>query len=106
MSLAPLQQLFKSFEDEPKVRLIQNQKTEGLIRARTIGAHNVGEAAEVLVFLDSHIEVNNDWLRPMIVRIAEDPTRVPVPTIDIIDDMTFAYNPVQVLFIKAPVLTT
>lgn len=93
-----LHELFETFQRNPKVRLIQNRRTEGLIRSRTIGADSIESDAEVIVFLDSHCEVNKDWLRPMLARIHEDPTRVIVPTIDIIDDLTFVYNPVQGMF--------
>lgn len=41
----------------------------GLIRSRVRGA---GAAlASILTFLDSHCEVNTDWLQPMIQRVKE-----------------------------------
>jgi len=93
-----LHALFDTFKANPKIKLVQNRNTEGLIRSRTIGADAANPEAQVLIFLDSHCEVNPDWLRPMLVRIYEDPTRVIVPVIDIIDDMTLQYNPVQAFF--------
>ncbi|CAF88642.1 unnamed protein product, partial [Tetraodon nigroviridis] len=41
----------------------------GLIRSRVRGAN--AASAPILTFLDSHCEVNTDWLQPMIQRVKE-----------------------------------
>uniref|UniRef100_A0A673YTB7 polypeptide N-acetylgalactosaminyltransferase n=1 Tax=Salmo trutta TaxID=8032 RepID=A0A673YTB7_SALTR len=73
----------------PKVRCLRNGRREGLIRSRVRGADSA--SASILTFLDSHCEVNTDWLQPMIQRVKEDRTRVVSPIIDVISLDNFAY---------------
>ncbi|XP_008521812.2 inactive polypeptide N-acetylgalactosaminyltransferase-like protein 5 [Equus przewalskii] len=78
-----------------KIKLIRNKKKEGLIRARLIGASLA--SGDVLVFLDSHCEVNKVWLEPLLLAIAKDPKMVVCPLIDVIDYMTLKYKPSPVV---------
>ncbi|KAJ8917489.1 hypothetical protein NQ315_005538 [Exocentrus adspersus] len=73
-----------------KVRLFKPEKREGLIRARLFGARRA--QGKVLVFLDSHVEVNVGWIEPLLSRIKEKQSNVVMPIIDIIKADTFAYS--------------
>uniref|UniRef100_A0A8C0BDT2 Polypeptide N-acetylgalactosaminyltransferase n=1 Tax=Buteo japonicus TaxID=224669 RepID=A0A8C0BDT2_9AVES len=73
----------------PKVKCLRNTRREGLIRSRVRGAEVA--TADILTFLDSHCEVNSEWLQPMLQRVKEDYTRVVSPIIDVISLDNFAY---------------
>ncbi|XP_003501363.1 inactive polypeptide N-acetylgalactosaminyltransferase-like protein 5 [Cricetulus griseus] len=73
-----------------KIKLIRNKKREGLIRSRMIGASRA--SGDILVFLDSHCEVNRVWLEPLLHAIAKDHKMVVCPMIDVIDDTTLDYT--------------
>jgi polypeptide N-acetylgalactosaminyltransferase len=72
-----------------KVKYYKTEQREGLIRAKIFGAKKA--TGNVLIFLDSHIEVNKIWIEPLLARIAHSKVIVPVPVIDIINADTFQY---------------
>ena len=73
-----------------KVHLLRMPRREGLVRARLQGAK--AARGDVITFLDSHCEVNIDWLEPLLTRIQGDRTTVTIPAVDIIDYDTFEYK--------------
>jgi len=91
--------LVDDFSDDPadgeelaqiqKVVLLRNDRREGLMRSRVKGAD--AATAEILTYLDSHCECNQNWLEPLLARVVEDRTRVVCPIIDVISMDNFQY---------------
>lgn len=75
---------------EDLVKIVRNAKREGLIRTRMAGARKA--KYEILIFFDSHIECNVNWLPPLIEPIVENYTTSVCPFIDVINEDTFAYT--------------
>ncbi|XP_069125503.1 polypeptide N-acetylgalactosaminyltransferase 1-like [Argopecten irradians] len=73
----------------PNVKVIHNQKREGLIKSRMTGARSA--SGDVLVFFDAHMECNIQWLEPLLTILMEEPTAILQPRIDIISDQTLEY---------------
>lgn len=74
------------------VKLHRNQKREGLIQARSIGARQATKG-QVLIYLDAHCEVGVNWYAPLVAPISLDRTVCTVPLIDSIHGETYVMNP-------------
>lgn len=78
----------------PKVKLCRLKGRNGLMRARNVGISLA--VGDTVTILDSHIEVNEGWLEPLMGRIAEGREagihRVVVPSIDSIEADDFVYK--------------
>lgn len=76
-----------------KVRVLRNEKREGLIRSRIIGTK--AAKGEVLVFLDSHCECEPGWLEPLLFRVKANPKRLASPVINNINLYSYEIEPVS-----------
>uniref|UniRef100_A0A4W6F8Q4 Polypeptide N-acetylgalactosaminyltransferase n=1 Tax=Lates calcarifer TaxID=8187 RepID=A0A4W6F8Q4_LATCA len=74
------------------VKLFRNEKREGLIQARSIGAHKATKG-QVLIYLDAHCEVGINWYAPLVAPISKDRTVCTVPLIDSIHGQKFTIEP-------------
>merc|ERR1712241_432251 len=70
-------------------KVLRTGSRSGLIRARLLGASKAH--GPILTFLDSHVEVTEGWLEPLLTEVASDRKRVVCPIIDVISDETFEY---------------
>ncbi|KAJ8262218.1 hypothetical protein GJAV_G00163930 [Gymnothorax javanicus] len=74
------------------VKVFRNEKREGLIQARSIGAR-MAKLGKVLVYLDAHCEVGINWYAPLVAPISKDRTVCTVPLIDSISGHTYDITP-------------
>uniref|UniRef100_A0AAQ6AA94 Polypeptide N-acetylgalactosaminyltransferase n=1 Tax=Amphiprion ocellaris TaxID=80972 RepID=A0AAQ6AA94_AMPOC len=74
------------------VKLFRNEKREGLIQARSIGAKKATKG-QVLIYLDAHCEVGINWYAPLVSPISKDRTICTVPLIDSIHGQSFTIQP-------------
>eukprot|EP00750_Incisomonas_marina_P023818 INCI5058.19.p1 GENE.INCI5058.19~~INCI5058.19.p1 ORF type:complete len:810 (+),score=125.08 INCI5058.19:172-2601(+) len=84
----PLERAIAAHPAYHLLKLYRTGGRTGLIRARLFGAERA--EASILTFLDSHIEVNEGWLEPLLARVSEDATRVVAPVITVINQDTLA----------------
>ena len=75
-----------------KVKLVHNYERLGLIATRLEGAKRA--TGDVIVFLDSHIEVTTNWVVPLLDPIQTNRKVATVPVIDRIDASDLRYVPV------------
>lgn len=70
----------------PKVQVIQHSNREGCARSRLTGAK--AATGEVLMFVDSHIEMESStWYHHLAIPIVENPQTIAMQTIDVVDDL-------------------
>lgn len=75
-----------------KIVIITNTEREGVARSRMNGARRA--TGEVLVFVDSHVEMlSATWAQHLLLPIVEDPYTVAAQTLDIISDLDWTYGP-------------
>lgn len=86
----PLEEHIRKHFKAGLIKIIRNRAREGLIRTRMAGADIA--KGEVIIFFDSHIECNVNWLPPLIEPIAEDKRISVCPFIDVIMEDTFEYR--------------
>ncbi|KAK3603109.1 hypothetical protein CHS0354_027893 [Potamilus streckersoni] len=91
-----MQTLKKEFEQKikelasPIVKMIRLPYRQGLIRARLEGFKQV--TGQVVSFFDSHMEVNVNWLEPLLFEIQKDRKTVPMAQLDYINRGNFVYE--------------
>ncbi|CEM24008.1 unnamed protein product [Vitrella brassicaformis CCMP3155] len=75
----------------PKTRMVRLEQRKGIVAARLRGVEEC--EAETFVILDSHIEVEPQWLEPLMERLQgpEGRKRFVMPQIDSIDPETFKF---------------
>lgn len=65
-----------------KLRVLRLRHRAGLIEAKVRGAR--AARGSVIVFLEPHVEVADNWLEPLLKRVAESPHTVVLPVIDML----------------------
>ncbi|KAL1421182.1 hypothetical protein MTO96_023350 [Rhipicephalus appendiculatus] len=87
---SPLYRFLKRHFRPGFIRLLRLSQREGLIRARLAGAK--AALGDVVVFLDSHCEVHDGWLEPLVTVVSDDPTTIASPVITIINEQSFMHQ--------------
>ncbi|KAJ8704729.1 hypothetical protein PYW07_011917 [Mythimna separata] len=72
------------------IRILRLPDRVGLTQARMAGARSA--VGDVMIFLDSHCEALQDWLRPLLHRIKEDKKHVVTPLIDVLEKSDLLYQ--------------
>ncbi|XP_033753095.1 polypeptide N-acetylgalactosaminyltransferase 4-like [Pecten maximus] len=85
---APLE---KYAEEIGIMKIYRAKERLGTMKSRVVGAQIA--TGDVVVFLDSHTEVNVGWLEPILYEIGINYTTIIQPSIDLIDPETFEYKP-------------
>lgn len=85
----PLQDYVKQ-NFQGKVKIKNLSKRSGLIVTRMEGARM--SSGEVLVFFDSHVEVQTNWLPPLLQPIVDNRRISTLPIVDYIDPFDFSFS--------------
>ncbi|CAD5213301.1 unnamed protein product [Bursaphelenchus okinawaensis] len=81
---------YAEFHKWSKVKFLAATERQGLIRAKTLAAREA--TGDVVVVLDSHCEVNERWLEPLLKVIQEDRKTIVAPIVDLINPQNFVYE--------------
>ncbi|KJH51687.1 glycosyltransferase, group 2 family protein [Dictyocaulus viviparus] len=73
-----------------KIIVKRTEERQGLIKSKTLASRLA--TGDVIVFLDSHCEVTEHWLEPLLDPIVENPNSVVLPIVDIIHPASFDYS--------------
>ncbi|KAK3102880.1 hypothetical protein FSP39_014610 [Pinctada imbricata] len=82
--------LVKYLSRYTKVKIVRSKERLGVIRGRQLGLEE--SRGDVIVYVDSHCEVNVGWIEPMLYEIGKHNHTVTAPILDVIDDMTLTYQ--------------
>ncbi|KAH8347284.1 hypothetical protein KR059_008275, partial [Drosophila kikkawai] len=74
----------------PRFIFLTNKQRQGLISSRNMGAALA--SGDYILFLDSHCEVNDGWLEPLLERVSHRPNLAVSPVLDPIDPVTLRYQ--------------
>ncbi|KAK3605647.1 hypothetical protein CHS0354_032598 [Potamilus streckersoni] len=85
-----LDDYIKKYFPDGLIKLLRLPQISGLIKARTEGWKI--STGKVLVFFDSHMEVNMDWLQPLLAAINKERTTVAMGILDSIQRDSFQYD--------------
>ncbi|KAH8247798.1 hypothetical protein KR038_010070, partial [Drosophila bunnanda] len=83
-------QAWLGIRGRPWFIFLVNEQRKGLIWSRNIGA--IQASGDYVLFLDSHCEVNEGWLEPLLERLALKPNLAVSPVLDLIDPVTLSYR--------------
>jgi polypeptide N-acetylgalactosaminyltransferase len=72
-----------------KITIIRNTAREGLIRSRMRGAD--AARGEVVVFVDAHVEMNVNWLEPLLEELSNGSSSIVQPIVDTISTDRLRY---------------